>query len=50
MPMLPVPPPRLSMMTFCPMVCDSATARMRAMMSVGPPAANGTMKVIGRSG
>ena len=31
-------------------LCDSAMERMRAMMSVGPPGANGTTSVIGRSG
>src|SRR5262245_58460933 len=50
MPVLPAAPARLSMMSGWPSDICSDVARMRAMMSVGPPGANGTMRVIGRSG
>src|SRR5215213_905688 len=50
MPMLPAAPPRLSTTTFWPSDCESAIDTIRAMMSVGPPGANGTTSVIGRSG
>src|SRR5512146_2697594 len=38
------------MTTGCPRVRDMGSATMRATMSLGPPAANGTIIVIGRSG
>src|SRR5262245_18668998 len=50
MPMLPAAPPRLSTITCWPSECEMAIERMRAMMSVGPPGANGTTRVMGRSG
>src|SRR3954453_16713582 len=50
MPMLPAAPPRLSTITCWPSECEMAIERMRAMMSVGPPGAKGTTRVMGRSG
>src|SRR5438105_8383093 len=50
MPRLPPAPARLSTITFWPSDFDIVVARMRAMMSAGPPAANGTIMMIGRSG
>jgi len=50
MPGLPPPPPRFSMITDWPSNLGKAFETMRAMMSVGPPAANGTISVITRSG
>src|SRR5215470_3361402 len=50
MPVLPAAPARLSMMTGWPSDICSDVARMRAMISVGPPGANGTINVIDRSG
>ena len=43
-------PARLSTMTCWPSDWDSCTARMRAMMSVGPPGGKGTISVMVRSG
>ena len=50
MPMLPAAPPRLSTTTCWPSDWLSESDRIRAMMSVGPPGANGTTTVMGRSG
>src|SRR3979409_396546 len=50
MPILPAAPPRLSTITCWPSDCEKAIDRMRAMMSVGPPGANGTTREMGRSG
>jgi hypothetical protein len=50
MPTLPPPPPRLSTITDWPSDFWNATETMRAMMSVGPPAGNGTTSEIVRSG
>jgi hypothetical protein len=50
MPGLPPPPPRFSTITDWPSDFWKANATMRAMMSVGPPAGNGTIRVITRSG
>src|SRR5215475_7084105 len=50
MPVLPAAPARLSMIIGWPSDMCREVARMRAMMSVGPPGAKGTIRVIGRSG
>ena len=49
-PNVPEAPPMFSMMTLCPSVTCMRWARMRAIVSVGPPAAAGTIIVIGREG
>src|SRR5258708_38135863 len=46
----PPPPGMFSMMTCWPSVSPSAGCRMRASVSIGPPAANGTTMVTGRTG
>jgi hypothetical protein len=46
MPMVPPAPPELSTTTCCLSELVSVTPRLRASVSVGPPAANGTMTVI----
>src|SRR5580692_5825203 len=48
--MLPAAPVTSSTMTFCPSVRPICSAIRRPTTSVGPPAANGTTKVIGRDG
>src|ERR1700676_1291121 len=48
--MIPPVPPRLSTTTLLPAISDILAATMRAMMSTVPPAANGTMRRMGRSG
>ena len=47
---MPPPPGTFSMMICWPSVSPSAGCRMRASVSIGPPAANGTTMVIGRLG
>src|SRR6185369_12793890 len=47
---LPEAPVTFSITTVCPSVFRIFSARMRASTSVGPPAANGTISVIGRDG
>ncbi len=50
-PMLPpAPPPRFSITMLCLSVTLSRSETMRAMASVGPPAGNGTITLIGRDG
>ena len=49
-PVMPPPPGTFSMMICWPSVSPSAGCRMRASVSIGPPAANGTIMVIGRFG
>ena len=49
-PVMPPPPGTFSMMICWPSVSPSAGCRMRASVSIGPPAANGTTMVIGRFG
>jgi hypothetical protein len=49
-PVVPPAPTTFSTMSCCPSVRDMCSPRMRAMTSVVPPAANGTMTVIGRDG
>jgi len=48
--MMPPPPPRFSTTTDCPSARDSGSAMTRAMMSVVPPAANGTSSLTGLLG
>ena len=48
--MAPPPPPRLSTTTGWPSFSDRYLASSRAMLSVPPPAENGTTSVIGRFG
>src|SRR5512147_1567595 len=50
MPVVPPAPVTFSITICCPSVRDMCSATMRAMTSVGPPAAKGTIMVIGRSG
>src|ERR1700738_5055159 len=50
MPMVPPAPPTFSTMMVWPNVRDMWSPRRRVTTSVGPPAANGTMTVIGLSG
>src|SRR5438046_10558319 len=50
MPMVPPPPPRLSITTLSPRLVPSALPSTRAMPSTAPPAANATISRIGRSG
>jgi hypothetical protein len=47
---VPEPPVTFSITTCCPSVNEMRCARMRASASVGPPAPNGTIMVIGRDG
>src|SRR5258706_4798159 len=47
---LPEAPVTFSITTVCPSVLRICSARMRASTSVGPPAENGTISVIGRDG
>src|SRR5262245_9835129 len=47
---VPPAPTTFSMTIGCPRVRDICSAMMREMTSVGPPAANGTISVIGRRG
>ena len=49
-PTVPPPPGWFSMMTCWPSVSLSVGCRMRASVSSGPPAANGTTMVTGRVG
>ena len=49
-PVMPPPPGTFSMMICWPSVSPSVGCRMRASVSIGPPAANGTTMVIGRLG
>jgi hypothetical protein len=49
-PSVPPAPPTFSMMICWPRLCDMVSPRMRAIASVVPPAANGTIRVIGRLG
>src|SRR4051794_11519179 len=48
--MVPPAPTALSTMTGCPSGLRSASARSRAILSEGPPAANGTTRVTGLAG
>jgi hypothetical protein len=48
--MLPPAPPTFSMITGWPSESFMRSPIMRAIVSVGPPGANGTMMVIGREG
>src|SRR4051812_48600962 len=48
--MLPEAPATFSMMTDCPSEGRMPSAIMRAIVSVGPPAGNGTTTVTGRAG
>ena len=50
MPVVPPAPATFSITICWPSVRDMCSATMRATTSVGPPAANGTTMVIGRSG
>src|SRR5215218_1816081 len=50
MPVVPPAPATFSTTICCPSVRDMCSPTMRATMSVGPPAANGTIIVIGRAG
>jgi hypothetical protein len=47
---VPPAPTTFSMMTGCPSVRVMWSPTMRETTSVGPPAANGTINVIGRCG
>src|SRR5690348_15326412 len=47
---VPPAPTTFSTTSCCPSVRDMLSPTMRATTSVGPPAAKGTMSVIGRSG
>jgi hypothetical protein len=49
-PSVPAAPVTFSITICCPSVCDIRLVRMRASASVGPPAPNGTISVIGRDG
>jgi hypothetical protein len=49
-PMLPPAPPLLSITTTCPRFAALVLARMRATMSVLPPAGKGTARRIGGDG
>jgi hypothetical protein len=48
--MLAPAPVTVSMITGCPSEKRMRSARMRASVSDGPPAGNGTMMVMGREG
>ena len=48
--MTPAAPPRLSMTNGWPSAAASLSATIRATASTPPPAGNGTIKVIGRTG
>jgi hypothetical protein len=48
--MLPLAPPLLSTITFCPSCSPSLCASRRATRSVGPPGGKGTTIVIGLAG
>src|SRR5882672_6730553 len=50
MPMLPLPPERLSATTWCPSASASLVPSVRASVSVLPPGANGTTNRTGRVG
>ena len=50
MPVVPPAPAMFSTMNCWPSDFEKYSPTMRAMMSVGPPAANGTMMVTGRVG
>jgi hypothetical protein len=47
---VPPAPTTFSTMSCWPSVRDMCSETMRAMTSVGPPAANGTITVMGRRG
>ena len=47
MPVLPPAPPTFSTTSCWPNVRDMCSARMRVTTSVGPPAANGTITLMG---
>ena len=49
-PVTPLPPVRLTTLTGCPNSFSRPAARMRETRSAPPPAAQGTIKVMGRSG
>ena len=49
-PMVPPAPPTFSIRIVCFSSCETRFATLRAMASVGPPAANGTIQVIARAG
>src|SRR6266446_6533504 len=49
-PITPPAPPRFSTTTAWPHFCESFAATVRAVMSVPPPGANGTMNVTGFAG
>src|SRR5580692_3094686 len=48
--MVPPAPVTFSMTTGCPSDCPIRSPTTRALTSVGPPALNGTIMVIGRDG
>src|ERR1700719_4071163 len=48
--MVPPAPVTFSITTGCPSDCPIRSPTTRAITSVGPPAANGTIMVIGRDG
>ena len=48
--MMLLAPPRLSMMMLCPSASLTFGLMMRAVMSVGPPAGNGTIRRTGLTG
>src|SRR4029078_43629 len=50
MPMVPPAPVRFSTSTCCPIVSDMRSPRDRAMKSIAPPGASGTMKRMGLAG
>ena len=50
MPVVPPAPATFSTTNCWPSAFEKYSPVMRAMMSVGPPAANGTMIVTGRDG
>ncbi len=47
---VPPAPTTFSIMMVCPSVCAICPVTMRAITSVGPPAANGTIMVMVRVG
>ncbi|MNV58933.1 hypothetical protein D3C71_1513300 [compost metagenome] len=49
-PMVPPAPPTFSIRMVCFSSCATRFATLRAMASVGPPAAKGTIQVMARVG
>ena len=49
-PIVPLAPARLSVTTVCPHASPSLSAIVRAVISVPPPGANGTINRIGFAG